>query len=147
MELDMAEAVAEIGAAGDFLNQGSQSDGSAPAVVGFCMGGRLALQAVLVEDGLATVVPFYGTPLTAEQAPGAKAPVLGLYGEEDTGIPVDDVRAMETALTEAGVENEIQIYPGAGHAFFNDTRESYNPDAASDAWTRTLEWLRRHQSA
>ena len=143
----MAAAVAEIGAAADFLVQRDDTSGAAPAVVGFCMGGRLALQAALVEDGLSTVVPFYGTPLTADQAPGAKVPVLGLYGEEDSGIPVDDVRTMETALTDAGIENEITIYPGAGHAFFNDTRDSYNPEAAADAWTRTLDWLGRHQSS
>lgn len=145
MELDTPTAIAEIGAAADFLTASEQTDGSAAAIVGFCMGGRLALQTVIVEEGLATVVPFYGTPLDPERAGEVKAPVLGHYGENDQGIPVADVNAMGEALTAAGVENQLYIYPGAGHAFFNDQRESYNAEASEQAWSRTLDWLRTHQ--
>lgn len=147
MELDMPTAVAEIGAAADFLASHSASNGSGVAIVGFCMGGRLALQTVLVEEGLATVVPFYGTPLEPDQAIEVKAPLLGIYGEKDGGIPFAEVRAMEEALTAAGIENEFHIYPGAGHAFFNDQRESYNGEASADAWRRTLDWLSEQQGA
>jgi carboxymethylenebutenolidase len=70
--------------------------------------------------------------------------VLGLYGSEDQSIPVEEVRQMEEAFAEAGITHEIQVYEGAGHAFFNDTRDSYDEDAAADAWPRTLEWFRTH---
>jgi len=138
MELDQEAAVAEIDAASDFLRGQPMVAGDKVGIVGFCMGGRLALQAGLKDTDLGAVVAFYGTPLTAEEAPSMGAPVLGLYGSEDGGIPVPDVEAMGEALDAAGVQNEIQVYEGAEHAFFNDTRASYDADAAEDAWTRML---------
>ncbi len=143
MELDMMAAVQEIQAAVDYLLAQEYVNGDKAAIIGFCMGGRLVLQTGLVAENLSAIIPFYGTPLTAEEAPNIKAPVLGLYGADDGGIPVADVRAMETALTEAGIENEIIVYDGAPHAFFNDTRaDSYRPEAAADAWTRVLALLK-----
>ena len=93
---------------------------------------------------LAVTVPFYGSPLTPAEAAQVKTPVLGLYGAEDQGIPAADIQAMQDALTAAGIENEFQIYAGAPHAFFNDTRESYRPEAAADAWQRALAWLEKY---
>ena len=108
------------------------------------MGGGLVLQTALVEDDMGAGVAFYGRALSPEQAGRVRAPILGLYGADDRGISVESVRAMETGLNEAGLENEIQVYDGAPHAFFNDTRDSYRPEAASDAWMRTLAWFRDH---
>ncbi|MCX5845490.1 MAG: dienelactone hydrolase family protein [Deltaproteobacteria bacterium] len=71
-----------------------------------------------------------------------KAPILGLYGGEDLGIPVADVRAMEAALKAAGKTAEFIIYPGAPHAFFADYRPSYRADAAKDAWSRCIAWFK-----
>jgi carboxymethylenebutenolidase len=147
MELDMAEAVKEIQRGIDFLQEQSYVAGPKVGVVGFCMGGGLALQTALAEADLGAAVAFYGRPLTPDQAKQVKAPVLGLYGATDQGIPVAEVEAMGTALKEAGVESEVQVYEGAGHAFFNDTAPSYNADAAQDAWPRTLDWFRKHLSA
>jgi carboxymethylenebutenolidase len=147
MELDMAQAVKEIQRGIDFLQEQSYVVGPKVGVVGFCMGGGLALQTALAEADLGAAVAFYGRPLAPDQAGQVKAPVLGLYGAEDQGIPVADVEAMDTALKEAGVESEVQVYEGAGHAFFNDTAPSYNADAAKDAWPRTLDWFRKHLSA
>lgn len=140
----MQEAVREIQQAIAFLLSQEYVSGPAVGVVGFCMGGGLALQTALAEENLGAVVAFYGQPLAPEQVAEVKAPVLGLYGAEDSGIPADSVHTMESALEEAGIENEFHIYEGAGHAFFNDTRQSYNPDAAGDAWPRTLAWFRDH---
>lgn len=144
MELDMPAAVEEIGSAIDFLLAQDSVSGDKTGIVGFCMGGRLVLMTALANDNLAVAVPFYGSPLTPEEAANVKAPILGLYGADDGGIPVDAVNAMQEALTAAGIDNEFQIYAGAPHAFFNDTRDSYRPDAAADAWQRTLTWFQKY---
>jgi carboxymethylenebutenolidase len=147
MELDMAEAVKEIQRGIDYLLEQDYVAGDKVGVVGFCMGGGLALQTALVEDNLGAAVAFYGRPLEPAQVGQVKAPILGLYGADDQGIPVDAVNQMDTALDEAGIENEVKIYEGAGHAFFNDTAASYNAEAAADAWPLTLEWFRQHLGA
>lgn len=144
MELDMMEAVREIQQAVAFLQNQDYVAGQQVGIVGFCMGGGLALNTALAEEDLGAVVAFYGSPLTPEQAAQVQAPVLGLYGSEDQGIPVADVEAMQAALEQAGIENEFEIYQGAGHAFFNDTRDSFDQEAADDAWPRTLAWFRNH---
>lgn len=141
MELDMEEAVREIQRAMAFLREQEYVSNPQIAAIGYCMGGGLALQTALAEEQMATAVPYYGRPLDPEQAQNAKAPVLGFYGAEDQGIPVDEVEAMFAAFDEAGIESELHVYDGAGHAFFNDTRESYNEQAATDAWQRTLDWF------
>jgi carboxymethylenebutenolidase len=144
MELDMEEAVREIQHAIDFLLAQEYVTGPAVGIVGFCMGGRLALQTARVEEDLEAAVAFYGSPLEPGAAREVKAPLLGLYGAQDGGISEASVRSMERALDEAGIENEIHIYQGAGHAFFNDTAASYRPEAAADAWRHTLDWLHGH---
>lgn len=144
MELDMAAAVDEIGSAIDHLLSQESVAGDTAGVVGFCMGGRLALMSALADDNVGATVAFYGQPLTSAEAANVKSPVLGLYGADDSGIPVADVNAMADALTSAGVPNEVQVYADAPHAFFNDTRQSYRPDAAADAWQRTLAWFEQY---
>ncbi len=144
MELDMANAVAEIAAAGDWLAQQEFVSGGV-GVVGFCMGGGLSLQTALHHPGsVDAAVAFYGQPLTQDEAAEVEVPVLGLYGEADQGIPVAAVEMMGEALVEAGVEAETHVYPGAQHSFFNDTRASYHAEAAADAWARTLGWFEEH---
>lgn len=147
MELDMAEAVSEIQRAIDFLQGQAYVAGPQVGVVGFCMGGGLVLQTALAEEDLGAGVVFYGSPLSPEEAPNVNGPIMGHYGADDGGIPVDAVNAMDAAFDEAGIENEIYIYEGAPHAFFNDTRDSYRPEAVAEAWPRTLEWFRTHLGA
>ncbi len=142
MELDMDQAVQEIQATVNYLLE--QPGIEAAAVIGFCMGGRLSLRMSIEGQRLAAAVVYYGQALSGEQAVQVKLPLLGLYGSEDHGIPVDSVQEMQRQLNDAGVTNQIHIYPGAGHAFFNDTRASYHPEAAQDAWQRTLDWIRQH---
>lgn len=145
MELDMDAAAREIQAAVDYLQIQPGVEGV--GVVGFCMGGRLSLLMSRQAERLGAAVAFYGRALEPEQAAEVRVPVLGLYGAEDHGIPVESVRAMQAALEAAQVPNAFHIYEGAGHAFFNDVRESFHPEAAADAWQRTLSWLREHLSA
>ncbi|MEM7535121.1 MAG: dienelactone hydrolase family protein [Chloroflexota bacterium] len=142
MALDMEAAVGEIQSAIDYL-QGQDYVADAKAgVVGFCMGGRLVLATSLVEDDLGAGVVFYGSPLSPDQVGEVKAPLLGLYGDQDRGIPVEAVQAMDEALDGTDVEHEIYIYENAQHAFFNDTRESsYNAEVSADAWAKTLAWF------
>ena len=145
MELDREEAVREIIAATDYLLTQSEIAGDKVGLVGFCMGGGLVLATALEADTLGAAVAFYGSPLAPEQAADVKAPVMGHFGSEDGGIPVDSVTAMQDALTAAGIENDIYIYEGAQHAFFNDTRESsFDAEAAAAAWERTLSWFGTH---
>ena len=142
--LDTDRVVREIRHAIGFLLGQAYVTGPRVGIIGFCMGGRLALQTVRVEGDLGAAVAFYGSPLAPNVVPEVKAPLLGLYGAEDGGIPEENVWAMAKALDEAGIENEMHIYPGAGHAFLNDTRSTYRPEAAADAWRRTLDWLHGH---
>jgi carboxymethylenebutenolidase len=145
MELDMAEAVKEIQQATTYLLEQEFVAGEQSGIVGFCMGGRLVLMTALADERLGAAVAFYGSPLSPEEAPGLKAPLLGLYGDQDSGIPVEGVMAMDAALDAAGLPNEIHIYENAQHAFFNDTRaSSYNAAAAADAWEKTLGWFRQY---
>ena len=138
MEVDMPEAVREIQSAITYLLEQEYTSGDQVAITGFCFGGGLTLMTATEDERLAVAIPWYGRPLEPAQAAEVNAPVLGLYGAEDGGIPVDAVRAMEEAMVEAGIDAEFVVYDGAGHAFFNNTRDSYAPDAADDAWSRTL---------
>ncbi len=127
-------------------------------ITGFCMGGMYVLHAAGTCSGLSAAAPFYGmirneAGLDPERKPrpaldamaSLSCPVLGLYGEEDALIPVEDVRALEAALEASPQPGEVHLYPGAGHAFLNDTREdAYRPEAAADAWGRLVPFLRKH---
>ena len=80
-----------------------------------------------------------------ELAPEMKAPVLGLYGEADQGIPVAQVEAMKAALQAAGKTVEFKIYPGAPHGFHADYRQSYRKEAAEDAWNQMITWFKKNR--
>lgn len=141
MALDRQRAVAEIQAAVAYLQGMDAVSPKQIGVVGWCMGGGLALSAAADDGGIGAAVAFYGQPLSPADTARIQAPVLGLYGEEDHGIPVDKVRRFQEALEEHGIAHEVHIYPGAHHAFFNDTREAYDEKAAADAWQCTLDWF------
>jgi carboxymethylenebutenolidase len=143
MELSMPEAVSEIQQAIAFLQTQEYVSSDKAGIVGFCMGGGLVLQTALQEDDLAAGIVFYGSPLNPDQARQIKAPILTFIGTQD-GIPVSGVETMHAAFDEAGIQNEFHVYEGAQHAFFNDTRSSYHPEASADAWPRTIQWFRDH---
>ena len=80
-----------------------------------------------------------------ELAPEVKAPVLGLYGAEDAGIKVEQVKEMEEKLKAAGKTAEFKIYPGAPHGFHADYRPSYRKEAAEDAWKQMIDWFKKYK--
>jgi carboxymethylenebutenolidase len=142
---------ADLTAALDHL----QAQGFAMAsigIVGFCMGGTVALVGGC-EFALGAAVSFYGGGLTEgrfgfppliELAPTLKAAWLGLYGDLDKGIPVADVEVLRTAAGKAQVPTSIVRYRDAGHAFHCDARPAmYHEQSANDAWNKTLDWLGR----
>jgi carboxymethylenebutenolidase len=123
------------------------------AIVGFCFGGRVSFM-VALERSLGAAVGFYGGgivtgrfpqfPTLVDRVGELQTPWLGLFGDEDASIPVDDVEALRTALNGSPVDSEIVRYAGAGHGFHCDVRDAYHEEAAADAWTRTLDWFARH---
>jgi len=86
----------------------------------------------------------FGFASCIQLAPSVQTPWLGLYGDRDAGIPVDDVEALRAALGAAALPAEIVRYADAEHGFHCDDRPSFHHEAAADAWRRTLEWLDRH---
>ena len=121
-------------------------------ITGFCWGGRIAWLFAARHAGLKAAVAWYGRldgtpsantpthPLDVVEA--LQAPVLGLYGAKDQGIPVSDVEAMRERLAAAGKRGELVLYPDAGHAFHADYRPSYRAAEAADGWARLLAWFR-----
>jgi len=145
MALDRERAVAEIRAAVRHLQQMERVQPRKVGIVGWCMGGALALSTAAEEEELGAVVAFYGRPLAEGDVGRIQAPVLGLYGSEDHGISTDAVREFGSRLAAHQIPHEMHIYEGAHHAFFNDTRPSvYHAEAAEDAWKRTLAWFRQY---
>lgn len=124
------------------------------AITGFCWGGRQTWLYAAHNPALKAGVAWYGrldgevnerTPkYPLDLADQIKAPVLGLYGGADQGIPQDDVQSMKDALAKAGSKSQIHVYDGAPHAFHADYRPSYRKEAAEDGWKRMLAWLRQN---
>ncbi len=112
------------------------------AVVGFCFGGTYAWSLALNEPRLKAAVPFYGRFPEGADPAAIRCPVLAFYGEQDHDI-TDGVPQLTQRMVAAGVDFTAKVYDGVGHAFFNDTaRTRYNAAAATDAWKRTLEFIR-----
>ncbi len=139
MERDLAAQ--EIDAAVAWLK--SEQGMSKVGCVGYCMGGGLTLaSAIRPTSGVDAVHVYYGGGMpSAEQIATITVPVLGSYGSEDGGIPVDQVDMLRATLTENGVTNDITLYEGAEHSFFNDTRPAYHEAAAMDSWMKSVEWF------
>ena len=141
VQADVAAAVARL-----------REDGATSIfTVGFCFGGRHSWLAAAGGHDLAGAIGFYGRPGPGrdgsagptQRAAELKAPILALMGGADVGIPVEDVKAFERALDEAGVEHEIAIYDGAPHSFFDRKFEQF-ADASEDAWRRVLAFVAQH---
>ncbi|HEY9104116.1 dienelactone hydrolase family protein [Chitinimonas sp.] len=124
------------------------------AVTGFCWGGRITWLYTAHNPDIKAGVAWYGRLLgqPSEMTPrhpidlvkDLKAPVLGLYGGADTGIPLDTVEKMREALKSAGKAGEIVVYPDTPHAFHADYRPSYRKEAAEDGWRRMLAWFKQN---
>jgi carboxymethylenebutenolidase len=145
MALDRGRAIAEINAAAKYLRSLDIVQPKKVGIVGWCMGGGLALSTAAHSDLVDAVVCFYGRPLEAADTAKLRAPVVGLYGDLDTGNPQSIVQDFDKQLEKSGVPHYVHIYAGAQHAFFNDGRpEAYHPEASADAWGRTLAWFRQY---
>jgi carboxymethylenebutenolidase len=124
-------------------------------VIGFCRGGRTVWEYAAHSGVLKAGVAFYGPPVDppnplwpkspTQLAPEMKAPVLGLYGEADTGIPVAQVDTLKASLAEYRKPAEFKIYPGAPHGFHADYRASYRKEAAEDAWKQMQAWFKKNK--
>ena len=116
------------------------------ASVGWCFGGGWSLNtAMLFPEDLDAAVIYYGQITSDEdRLRPINAPILGLFGGKDRGIPVDSVREFEAALERLRKNHEIHIYPDGKHAFANPSGMAYDAEIAEDAWQRTLEFLRTH---
>lgn len=146
MALRIDEAERDLSAAVEYLSTLDSTTSQKVGVVGFCMGGALSLYTATKNPNIGACVVFYGGhPKVKPDLPNLQAPVLGLYAEKDRSVTPAAVHELERQLKSLGKQIEVQIYPGADHAFFNDTRpEVYNAEAAADAWQRTVAFLREH---
>ena len=150
-----AELIADLDATAAWAkSQGGNTDKL--GIMGYCRGGRTVWVYSANSPNVKAGVAFYGSLVDPEGqkaiwpksptqlAPDMKAPVLGLYGEADAGIPLAQVDAMKAALAAANKPSEIKLYPAAPHGFHADYRPSYRKEAADDAWAQMTAWFKKH---
>ncbi len=149
-----AQVMADLDAAAVYAKSTGKADTARLAVTGFCWGGRIVWLYAAHNPQLKAAVAWYGSidrPRTELQpnypidlAADLKAPVLGLYGAADTGIPVESVERMRAACKAANKTCEIVIYPDTPHGFNADYRPSYRAEQAKESWTKMLAWFKDH---
>ncbi len=142
----------DVDASIEHLHEAGFAD-SAIGIVGFCFGGR-ATFLVAARRALGAAVGFYGGGIVSkgylpfepliDEVPNLKTPWLGLFGDADAGIPVEDVEQLRESRRSAPVDADVVRYPEAEHGFHCDVRDAYHPEAAADGWRRTLEWFEKH---
>jgi len=149
-----AQVASDLDAAAAWAKGTGKADTTKLGVTGFCWGGRQVWLYAAHNPNLKAAVAWYG----AVKRPGTdlqpqnpldlvgqlKAPVLGLYGGADPGIPVDTLEEMKAALKAAHNPSEIVIYPDTPHGFNADYRPSYRPDQAKDGWAKMQAWFKQH---
>ncbi|PSR32897.1 MAG: dienelactone hydrolase family protein [Sulfobacillus benefaciens] len=138
---DTEAMVADLKSWAQYLSEQGREVGS----VGYCMGGALSFALATQFPQLRAAVCNYGVAPSTEAMAAIQCPVFGFYGGTDHRI-TDQVPAVAAAMERAGKTYRYKIYPEAGHAFFNDSRSSYDPNAARDAWAETLEFFSSHVS-
>jgi carboxymethylenebutenolidase len=135
--------ISNIDSAVKFLKQNYNVDKI--ATIGWCFGGSQSLNYALSGNKLDATVIYYGQPVTnATKLSAIKWPVLGFYGDKDQNFPVDTIKEFQSSLNSTGIENEIYIYPGLGHAFANPSGTNYAPQQTIDAWDKTLSFLEKY---
>jgi len=153
-----AQVMSDLDATMSFAKASGAGDVSRAAITGFCWGGRITwLYAARASDKATMMkagVAWYGR-LVGDKGPmnprhpvdvaaELKAPVLGLYGGQDTGIPLEHVEQLRARLRQVRSASQVWVYPDAPHAFFADYRASYRPEAAEDGWQRMKTWFAQH---
>ncbi len=155
-----SQVLSDLDATLAFAKKDPHADTSKLSVTGFCWGGRIVWLYAAQQKSLKAGVAWYGRIVADSDAlhpknpsdivADLKAPVLGLYGGQDQGIPVSTVQEQAQSLAAssnaAAKASSIHIYPDAGHAFFADYRPSYHQASAEDGWQRTLDWLKTHHA-
>jgi carboxymethylenebutenolidase len=152
-KLSDADAMVDLDAGMEYLQKQPVVFTNSIGCMGFCMGGRFSLLFAEHRNDLKAAVVFYGRPVNKEtplqpKSPldGVKdisAPLLGNYGAADAGIPVEDVKKLEEALTKGSKTFDIRIYPDAKHAFHREG-PNYHAEASKDAWKRSVAWLEKY---
>jgi carboxymethylenebutenolidase len=149
-----AELISDLDATAEWASSHG-GDKTRLGIMGFCRGGRTVWEYCAANAGVKAGVAFYGSladspaqksiwPKSPLQlAPEMKAPVLGLYGGDDQGIPAAQIDEMKAALKSAGKTAEFKIYPGAPHGFHADYRPSYRKEAAENAWQQMAAWFKK----
>ena len=147
MALSMEQAEKDMRGAVDFLAAHEGFEGKGVGSVGFCLGGGLSVWAASANPKVAAAVTYYYVmPHGKPDFSKIRGPVLGHFGEGDEFVPVEAAKALEQEMRDAGVDVEFVFYPGAGHAFFNDTDRlgTYDTEAAERSWRLTLEFFRKN---
>jgi len=149
-----AQVMSDLDATVDWAKASGKADVSKLGITGFCWGGRIVWLYSAHNPNLKAGVAWYGRLVgdadelhpkhPVELVGSLHAPVLGLYGAADQGIPVATVEKMLAALKEAGKPAEIIVYPDTPHAFFADYRPSYRKEQAEDAWKKMLDWFKKY---
>jgi carboxymethylenebutenolidase len=148
-----AQVLADLDATAAWVKNSGKGDAARLGVTGFCWGGRIVWLYSAHNPNLKAGVAWYGRLVNPpdelhpknpiDLVAALKAPVLGLYGEADQGIPVASVEKMRAALKEAKQPAEIVLYPDTPHGFYADYRPSYRKSQADDGWKRMLEWFKK----
>src|SRR3989338_487464 len=141
---DIPTAVANMKSAVQFLKNQNNVDDDKIASMGWCFGGGMSLQLALNEKLAATIIYYGQLETDKEKLKIIKWPVLGIFGDKDTSIPVESARQFNKSLDELGIENEIYIYPNVGHAFANPSGMNYAAEETKDAWKKTVDFLDKH---
>ena len=141
MALAVDRAEQDLRGAADHL--ATVASGDSVGVVGFCMGGQLALYAASKSPRVGACVDFYGVhPNVHPDYEAIRCPVLGLFAEKDGFVNAEAVGKLGGSLAAAGVAHQFHTYPGTDHAFFNDRRPAYDPEASADSWDRVIRLFR-----
>jgi carboxymethylenebutenolidase len=148
------QVMSDLDATIAWAGKSSHGDTTRVAITGFCWGGRIVWLYAARSPRLKAGAAWYGrlegdtntmTPKNPmDYAGGLKAPVIGFYGGRDTGIPLESIEKMRSALTVVGDPSQINVYPEAQHGFNADYRPSYDKAAAADAWKKMLEWFKKY---
>jgi carboxymethylenebutenolidase len=149
MAMSMDQAEKDMRGAVDYVAEHEAYDGQGIASVGFCLGGGLAVWAATANPKVDAVVTYYYVmPHGKPDFSKVQAPVQGHFGTNDDFVPVEDAKALEKELNDAGADAKFEFYEGAGHAFFNDTDRlgTYDESNAKQAWAKTIDFLKRHLS-
>ena len=146
MMRQMPERLAEVETACEMLRNDAQVAPKKLGMMGFCMGGHVAFRAAEHYPHLGAISPWYGGGYdpTPEEVAQVNVPVLAIYGEDDGGIPVAQVRKVEALYKAAGKDAQFVIYPKAGHAFLNPSHGAYVEGPAQDAWAKAITFFKTH---